>query len=92
MNAKSYADHKSLFSVIHDNQASANVLDKDLEMIHNWDFKWKMNFNPDSTKQAHEVIFSRITKKTTSSFFSVKCYSINISKAPRNHTRLYVNI
>ena len=32
-------------------------------MIHNWAFQWKMNFNPDPTKQAQEVIFIRKTKK-----------------------------
>ena len=32
-------------------------------MIHNWAFQWKSNFNPDPTKQAQEVIFSRKTKK-----------------------------
>ena len=31
-------------------------------MIHNWVFQWKMNFNPDPTKQSQEVIFSRKTK------------------------------
>ena len=40
-----------------------NVLNKALEMIHNWAFQWKINFNPDPTKQAQEVIFSRKTKK-----------------------------
>ena len=62
-NAKLFADDTSLFSVIHDSQTSANVLKKDLEMIHNWTFQWKLNFNPDPTKQAQEVIFSRKTKK-----------------------------
>ena len=62
-NAKLFADDTSLFSVIHDSQTSANVLNKDLEMIHNWAFQWKMNFNPDPTKQAQEVIFFRKTKK-----------------------------
>ena len=62
-NAKLFADDTSLFSVIHDSQTSANVLNKDLEMIHNWAFQWKMNFNPDPTKQAKELIFSRKTKK-----------------------------
>ena len=62
-NAKLFADDAFLFSVIHDNQTSAYVLNKDLEMIHNWVFQWKMNFNPDLTKQAQEVIFSRKTKK-----------------------------
>ena len=32
-------------------------------MIHNWALQWKINFNPDPTKQAQEVIFSRKTKK-----------------------------
>ena len=32
-------------------------------MIHNWAFQWKMNFNPDPSKQAQEVIFSCKTKK-----------------------------
>ena len=32
-------------------------------MTHNWAFQWKMNFNPDLTKQPQEVIFSRKTKK-----------------------------
>ena len=27
------------------------------------DFQWKMSFNPDPTKQAQEVIFSRMTTK-----------------------------
>ena len=62
-NAKLFGDDTSLFSVIHDSQTSANVLNKDLEMIHNWAFQWKMNFNPDPTKQAKELIFSHKTKK-----------------------------
>ena len=51
-NAKLFADDTSLFSVIHDSQTSANVLNEDVEMIHNWAFQSKMNFNPDPTKQA----------------------------------------
>ena len=45
------------------NKISANDLNKDLKIINNWVFQWKMNFNPDPTKQAHEVIFSRKTKE-----------------------------
>ena len=62
-NAKLFADDTSLFSVIHDIQTSANNLNKDLERISNWATQWKMNFNPDTTKQAQEVIFSRKLKK-----------------------------
>ena len=62
-NAKLFADDTSLFSVIHDSQASENNLNRDLEIIDNWVFQWKMNFNPESTKQTQEVICSRKTKK-----------------------------
>ena len=63
-NAKLFSDNTSLFSVVHDKRTSANDLSKDLKMIHNWAFQWKMNFDLDPTKQAKEVIFSR-KKKTT---------------------------
>ena len=62
-NAKLFADDTTLFSVIHNSQTSTNVLNKDLEMIHDWAFQWKMNFNPDPTEQAQEAFFSRKTKK-----------------------------
>ena len=71
MNTKLFAEDTSLFSVIYDIHASANVLNKDLEMVHNWAFQWNMNFNPDPTKQAQEVIFKDKKKNTTSSFFTV---------------------
>ena len=52
-----------MFSVAYDTQASANDLKKDLKIMNNWAFQWKMNFNPGPTKQAHEVIFNRKTKE-----------------------------
>ena len=48
----------SLFSFMHDMQASASNLYKDLKRISDWPTQWKMNFNPDTTKQTQEVIFS----------------------------------
>ena len=57
------ANDTSLFSVIYDSQTSANVLNKASERLQNWAFQWKMNLNPDPTKQAQEVIFSRKIKK-----------------------------
>ena len=48
-NSKLLADHTSLFSVVHNTQKFSNGLDKDLEIINNWAFHWKMNFNPDRT-------------------------------------------
>ena len=62
-NCKLFADDTSLFSVVNDIQSSAATLRNDLTVISNWAFQWKMIFNPDLTKQAQEVIFSRKTKK-----------------------------
>ena len=56
---KLFADDAFLFSVVHNNKTSAEVLNRDLQKISEWAHKWKMSFNPDISKQAHEVIFSR---------------------------------
>ena len=60
---KLFADDTSLFSVVHDVTQSTNELNDDLEKISNWSYKWKMSFNPDKSKQAQEVIFSRKTQR-----------------------------
>ena len=70
-NAKLFADDTSLFSVIYDIQTSTNKLNKDLERIGKWDTQGKMSFNPDTTKQAQEVFFSRKLKKKDSSSITV---------------------
>ena len=64
-NAKLFADDTSLFSVIHDVDASANELNNDLYQINKWAFQWKMSFNPDPSKHAQEIILSRKTKKVS---------------------------
>ena len=61
---KLFADDTSLFSTVHDPSKSAKLLNDDLQKISDWAFKWKMLFNPDVTKQAQEVIFSRKSNKT----------------------------
>ena len=50
-NAKLFADDTSLFSIVH------------LVKINRRAYQWKMSFNPDPSKQAQEVIFSKKTKK-----------------------------
>ena len=62
-NVKLFADDTSLFSVVHDVNASARELNNDLKKINKWAFQWKMSFNPDPRKQDQEVIFSRKIKK-----------------------------
>ena len=47
------------YSVVHNNNTSAEVLNKDLQRIPEWEHKWNIFFNPDIRKQAQEVIFSR---------------------------------
>ena len=65
-NAKLFADDISLFSVVHDINTSAIDLNKDLKKkINDRAFQWKMTFNPDRSKQAQEIIFSRKLKKAT---------------------------
>lgn len=56
---KLFADDTSLFSVIHDVNLSQIDLNKDLDKINNWEYHWKMRFNPDPSKKAREVIFSQ---------------------------------
>ena len=43
----------------------------DLKIINDWACKWKMSFNPDSTKLAHDVFFSRKKKFTTHRFYLI---------------------
>ena len=54
---KLFADDTSLFSVIHDVDASSTTLNNDLVKIQEWVYNWKMSFNLDKNKQAQEVIF-----------------------------------
>ena len=63
-NPKLFADDTSLFSVIHNKHLSAQNLNEDLNKINHWAFQWKMSFNPDPSKQAQEVIFSRKLQKS----------------------------
>ena len=57
-NCKLFADDTSLFSVVHDATISSSELNSDLANISEWAFKWKINFNPDQSKPAQDVIFS----------------------------------
>ena len=58
-NVKLFGDDTSIFSIAKNKNDSAKDLTHDLSLISKWAFKWRMFFNPDSTKPAQEVIFSR---------------------------------
>ena len=47
-----------LFSIVKDPAVSANNLNCDLDIIQQLAYQWKMEFNPDPTKQPTEVLFS----------------------------------
>ena len=58
-----------------------------LGWVFDWAFQWKMNFNPDSSKQAQEVIFKRKLKKIshTPLFF-------NSIQVPQSSTQKHLHI
>ena len=58
-NVRIYADDTSLFSVVHDPRLYSDIINSDLSMIKLWAHQWKMSFNPDPSKQAVQLIFSR---------------------------------
>ena len=57
-NVNLFADDTMLFSIVKDLVISANELNHDLNSINQWAYQWKMEFNPDPSKQAPEVVFS----------------------------------
>ena len=60
---KLFADDSSLFIKVKDIEEAQLLLTSDLDKISTWAYQWKMQFNPDITKQAIEVIFSTKYKK-----------------------------
>ena len=57
-NVKFFADDTMFFSIVKNPEISANDLNHDLDVIHQWAHQWKLEFNPDPTKQATEVLFA----------------------------------
>ena len=62
-NPKLFADDSSLFTIIHDPNATAKQFCEDLDKIMEWALQWKKCFNPDPSKQAEDIIFTRKVKK-----------------------------
>ena len=63
--------------LVQDLNESAKYLNLDLSVISRWACQWKMLFNPDPKKPAHEVIFSR--KKNEEAHASVFFHNIEVS-------------
>ena len=62
--AKLFADNTSLCAVVYDEITSVNQLNRDLKIISEWAYQWKMQFNPDINKQPMQVIFSQKKNKS----------------------------
>ena len=58
-NVEIFVDDTSLFSLVRDPNESSAKLGRDLGRVARWAHQWKMSFNPDPSKQAVEVHFSR---------------------------------
>ena len=52
------------FFIVQNVNTFANHLNSDLSKISIWSFQWKLSFNPYSSKQTQEVVFSHKLQKT----------------------------
>ena len=78
-NVKLFADDTSLFTIVKDKNESANTLNNDLMLISKWAYNWKMLFNPDPSKPAQEVLFSR--KKQVQIYPIIRLNNIQVERA-----------
>ena len=62
-NVKLFADDTSMFSIVRDHINTSQKLNNDLDKVSLRANEWKMYFNPDPSKQAQELIFSRKINK-----------------------------
>ena len=53
---KLFANDTSLFSTVRNINEATRYLNKDLIEITEWGFQWKIGFNPDISKLAHQII------------------------------------
>ena len=66
----------------------ADQLDKDLKQISDWAYKWKMIFNPDLSKEAQEVIFSRKTNKISNPTTTFNTVPVACTKTCQNYVKI----
>ena len=84
------ADDTSLFSTVAGSNATANQINNDLHNISTWVHKWKMNFNPDTSKQAQVVIFSHKVKVTAHPQLVSNNNTVHETTAPK-HLEMFLN-
>ena len=89
--AKLFTDDTSLFTIVKDENESANVLNNDLSLISEWFFNWKMLFNPDPTKSAQEVLFSRKKKTLNHPTLSLNNIQVYRGVSSQKHLELILD-
>ena len=63
-NVKLLADDASLFFVVHDITTTSCDLNYDLKTIREWDFQWKIGFNPEPSKtSSRSHIYEKASEK-----------------------------
>ena len=82
--AKIFADDTSLFSLVLDQIQSCSMLNRDLERINEWAYHWKMSFNPDPTKQAVGIYFSKRGPPENSPNITFNNAPVNISDSHKH--------
>ena len=56
-NLQRFADNVSLNYIMYEKKVCTKCLNDDLNRLYEWYVKWKMTFDPDTTKPAEEVLF-----------------------------------
>ena len=78
--AKLFADDMSLFTLVKEKNESTSILNNDLLLISKCAYNWKMLVNPDPTKPAQEVIFSK--KKIIQIHPVISLNNIQVERVP----------
>ena len=89
-NPKLFAEDTLLFSTVTDPNVTANQINNDLHNISTWAYQWKMNFNPDTIKQAQEVLYSRKVKVTVHPKLVFNNNSVH-ETATQKHLGMFLN-
>ena len=84
-NIKFFADDTSIFSVMKDRISASVTLNEDLYLISKWAYSWKMSLNPDPSKQATEIVFS---KKRSDIQLPALRFNDNILRPTNSHKHL----
>ena len=84
-NIKVFADDTSIFSVMKNRISASVTLNEDPYLISEWAYSWKMSFNPDPSKQATEIVFS---KKRSDIQLPALRFNDNILRPTNSHKHL----